>query len=62
MLLKIADALDTEVSVILGEKIISDDESEIKAIAAKLELLNEQIAVRNEKKYAENYISLPALF
>ncbi len=49
MLLKIADALDTEVSVLLGEKVIPDDESEIKAIAAKLELLNEQIAVRNEK-------------
>ncbi len=49
MLLKIADALDTEVSVLLGEKVVIEEESEIKAIAAKLELLNEQIANKNER-------------
>ena len=49
MLLKIADVLDTKVSVLLGENVITDAESELKIIAAKLEFLNEQIAKRNEK-------------
>lgn len=52
MLIKIADELDTSVSILLGETITSDedDNTELKAITAKLELLNEQFAKRNENR------------
>lgn len=52
MLIKIADELDTSVSILLGEAITSDedDNTELKAITAKLELLNEQFAKRNENR------------
>lgn len=54
MLIKIADALDTSVNVLLDKTIAPDDTSEIKVIANKLEIINEQIAKYNEsrrKKY-----------
>ena len=47
MLIRIADQLDTSVNVLLGEPVLPDDHSELKIIAAKLELLNEQFAKRN---------------
>lgn len=51
MLIKIADALDTTVNDLLGEEAPEMAEQEFtKAIAAKLELLNEQFAKRNERK------------
>ncbi len=49
MLVRIAETLDTSVSTLLGEHISDEENSELKIIAAKLELLNEQIAKRNEK-------------
>lgn len=48
MLIKIADALDTNVNTILGEPIITEDNSQLKEIASKLEVLNEQICRKNE--------------
>ncbi len=54
MIIKIADALDTSVNVLLDEKDISktktDENAELKIIAEKLELLNEQFARRNENR------------
>lgn len=49
MLIRIAEALDTTVNVLLGEEITVGEESELKAISVKLEILNEQIAKRNER-------------
>ena len=50
MLIKIADALDTTVNILLGEEAPEQEEHEsIKAIAAKLALLNEQFAQRSER-------------
>ncbi|MBQ8813275.1 MAG: helix-turn-helix transcriptional regulator [Lachnospiraceae bacterium] len=53
MLIKLADALDTSVNVILGESVTPDEpdeNTELKMIAAKLELLNEQFARQNEAR------------
>ena len=49
MLIMIAEELDTSVSVLLGETLEANEETELKMIAAKLELLNEQFAKRNER-------------
>lgn len=49
MLTQIADALDITVNVILGGEVPESAENETKAIAAKLELLNEQFAKRTER-------------
>lgn len=50
MLMKIADALDTTVNALLSEEVPKAEEQEsTKDIAAKLELLNEQYAKRNER-------------
>lgn len=49
MLIRIAESLDTSVNVLLGEN-VTEENSELKAIAAKLELLNEQYAARNERR------------
>ena len=50
MLIKIADALDTTVNVLLGEEVPKAAEQEFtKAITAKLELLNELFAKRSER-------------
>ena len=48
MLIRIADELDTSVNVLLGETIVPDENPELKAIAAKLEVMNEQFAKRNK--------------
>ena len=54
MLIRLAQALDTSVAVLLGEPAVSqpcpDENQELKAIAAKLELLNEQFAARCERQ------------
>lgn len=49
MLIMIAEELDTSVSVLLGETLEANEETELKMIAAKLELMNEQFAKRNER-------------
>lgn len=54
MLIRLAEALDTSVTELLGETASSepssDESAELKAIAAKLELLNEQFAARCERQ------------
>lgn len=50
MLIRIADELDTSVNVLLGETVVPDENPELKAIAAKLEVMNEQFAKRNENR------------
>lgn len=50
MLIKIAEELDTTVNVLLGETVEPSNTSEIQVLAAKLELLNEQFAKRNENR------------
>ena len=48
MLLVIASELDTSVSVLLGETLVAEETADLKTIAAKLEVLNEQFAKRAE--------------
>jgi putative transcriptional regulator len=50
MLIKLAEELDTTVNVLLGEKVEPSEISELQVLAAKLELLNEQFAKRNESR------------
>ncbi len=50
MLIRIAYELDTSVNVLLGETVTTNDDMELKEIAEKLELLNEQFAKRNESR------------
>ncbi len=50
MLIRIADELDTSVNILLGETIPESNENELKTIAVKLEMLNEQFAKRNENR------------
>lgn len=52
MLIRLAEELDTSVTVLLGETAVaeSDENAELKAIVAKLELLNEQLAARCERQ------------
>lgn len=51
MLIKIANALDTKVSILLGENVASDADSDmVKQIAEKLEVLNREYARNKETK------------
>ena len=50
MLIRIADALDTSVNIMLGEVVPQSESDDMKIIAAKLETLNEQFALSNERK------------
>ena len=50
MLIKLAEELDTTVNTLLGETVEPTETTEIKELAAKLELLNEQFAKRNETR------------
>ena len=51
MLIRLAEALDTTVQTLLGETVPPEEETEsLKAIAAKLETLNEQFARQNERR------------
>ena len=50
MLLRIAAELDTTVNVLLGDTVDAEESSDLKAIAAKLEVLNEQFAKRSETR------------
>ena len=50
MLLRIAAELDTTVNVLLGDTVDAEESPDLKAIAAKLEVLNEQFAKRNETR------------
>jgi transcriptional regulator with XRE-family HTH domain len=48
MLLRIAEELDTTVTVLLGETVAREEPEDIKILSAKLELLNEQFSRQNE--------------
>jgi len=50
MLLRIAAELDTTVNVLLGDTVDAEESPDLKAIAAKLEVLNEQFAKRSETR------------
>lgn len=50
MLIKLAEEFDTSVSALLGEEVITDNNIQLKAIATKLELINEQLVKRNEQR------------
>lgn len=50
MLLRIAGELDTSVDVLLNETVQPDENSELKVIANKLEIINEQFAKHNETR------------
>ncbi|MBE6540874.1 MAG: helix-turn-helix transcriptional regulator [Ruminococcaceae bacterium] len=50
LLIRIAEELDTSVSVLLGETEGEEEITEIKEIAARLEVLNEQFALQNERR------------
>ena len=50
MLLRIAVELDTTVNVLLGDTVDAEESPDLKAIAAKLEVLNEQFAKRSETR------------
>ena len=48
MIIKLAEELDTTVNVLLGETIELHETTELEALAAKLELLNIQVAKQND--------------
>ena len=50
MLIDIAEALETTVNVLLAETIEPDVNSELKVLANKLEIINEQIVRQNESR------------
>ncbi|MBQ9717499.1 MAG: helix-turn-helix domain-containing protein, partial [Clostridia bacterium] len=52
MLIRLAEALDTSVTVLLGETIDmqENEPTDLKVLSEKLELLNEQFARQNEKR------------
>ena len=50
MLIRIAEELDTTVTVLLGETVESEEPIDVKTLSAKLELLNEQFAKQNETR------------
>ena len=50
-LVRIAEALDTTVQVLLGEEVLPTEESEtVKELSAKLERINKQLAEQSEKR------------
>lgn len=50
MLIRIAEELGVSVTTLLGEEVEEKEQSELKEIAGKLEILNEQFAKRNEHR------------
>ena len=50
MLLSISEALETPVSILLGETVVEEKTDELKAISEKLEIINLQLAKRNETR------------
>ncbi len=50
MLISLSEALETPVSMLLGENVIESKDDEIKAISAELEVINLQLAQRKTKR------------
>ena len=48
MLLSISEALETPVSILLGETVVEPEVDDLKAISKKLEIINLQLAQRKE--------------
>ena len=64
MLLTIAAELDTSVSVLLGETVVSEEAYDLKTIAAKLEILNGQFTKKAEssrKTWRAVFVAMGAL-
>ena len=61
MLIKIAEELDTSVSLLLDETIKPDEENELKILSAKLEVINKQLIEQNEnRRKARRNVSVAA--
>lgn len=57
ILISISEVFNTPVSVILGEDIKEKDNSDLKVISEKLEVINEQLSImQKQKKKKENKI------
>lgn len=50
MLIVLSEALETPVSVLIGEKVIEVETDDLKAISAKLEVINMQLAQRTNRR------------
>ena len=50
MLISISEVLETPVSTLLGEKVTTSEVDDLKAISAKLEVINLQLAQRKTKR------------
>lgn len=50
MLISISEALETPVSILLGETVVEEKADELKTISEKLEIINLQLAKRNETR------------
>lgn len=50
MLISISEVLETPVSILLGETVVEEKADELKAISEKLEIINLQLAKRNETR------------
>ncbi len=59
MLISISEVLETPVSMLLGENIVESDADDLKAISAKLEVINLQLAQRKttRKKICIGFLS-----
>ena len=64
LLIGLSDALETPVSTLLGEKVSASEADELKAIAEKLEVINLQLAQKQETRrrvLQRIFISLAAI-
>lgn len=61
MLISISEALETPVSTLLGENVIESEADDLKAISAKLEVINLQLAQRKTMRKRILYWLLIAL-
>ena len=50
MLIHLAEELDTSVSALLGEDIVENKSDDLKVLSEKLEVINLELAKRNEAK------------
>lgn len=50
MLISLSEVLETPVSILLGETVVEEKADELKAISKKLEIINLQLAKRNETR------------
>ena len=58
MLLSISEALETPVSILLGETVVEPEVDDLKAISKKLEIINLQLAQRKTEIHAAKTIRI----